>query len=262
MTKTTETGTTQRLLAYMSTMNINILHLRNPWVTAWWSAAFPGFGHLQLGLHVKGFILILWEVLINVHSRINEAMVLSFTGRFKEAQQVINHKWVLLYIAVYVYAIWDSYRTTVEQNKLYVMADRENCRVGFYQLSSVVMKYLDRRIPWLALVWSLLMPGLGQLYLHRIPNGFFLLAGWIVLSYYSNFMDGLLTAAMGDWSSIPSLDPQWALFMPSIYCFAAFDAYIYSVEYNKLFARVQRSWLVDHYQQLTPILGSGLARRD
>lgn len=36
-------------------------HLRVPWVTAWWSAALPGCGHLFVSNHIKGFILICCE---------------------------------------------------------------------------------------------------------------------------------------------------------------------------------------------------------
>ncbi len=157
----------------MSTLNVNILHFRKPWVTAWWSAAFPGFGHLLLGNHFKGAILIVWEVLINMQSHINGAMVLSIHGKYKQAALIINPRWVLLYIAVYIYAIWDSYRTTIEQNKVFTLAERENAPIIRFQMNSLAVQYLDLRSPWLAMVWSLLMPGLGQMYLHRIPTGFF-----------------------------------------------------------------------------------------
>ncbi|MBU9723381.1 hypothetical protein [Bacillus alkalicola] len=40
--------------------------MKNPWVPAWWSAAFPGMGHIMLGSYVKGFILFTWEFVINV----------------------------------------------------------------------------------------------------------------------------------------------------------------------------------------------------
>ena len=35
---------------YTGTLNSNYIHLRNPWVVAWWSAALPGFGHINMGI--------------------------------------------------------------------------------------------------------------------------------------------------------------------------------------------------------------------
>ncbi|MGG2198903.1 hypothetical protein [Paenibacillus validus] len=247
----------RRSLAHMSTLNVNILHFRKPWVTAWWSAAFPGFGHLLLGNHFKGAILIVWEVLINMQSHINGAMVLSIHGKYKQAALIINPRWVLLYIAVYIYAIWDSYRTTIEQNKVFTLAERENAPIIRFQMNSLAVQYLDLRSPWLAMVWSLLMPGLGQMYLHRIPTGFLLLIAWIVMAINSNFMKCLLLT-IESWGRIHSpMDPQWSLFMPSIYGFAAFDAYVYAVENNKLFEKAQRQWLEEEYQTLGFSIKSG-----
>jgi len=43
-------------------------------------------------------------------------------------------------------------------------------------------------------------------------------------------------------------DPQWLLFMPSLYLFVIYDAYSLTVEFNKLFEIEQSKFLVDNYQ--------------
>ncbi|HEX9060162.1 MAG TPA: hypothetical protein VF941_08270 [Clostridia bacterium] len=64
--KNTLLGKKRRPLGYTASYNSNILTLRNPWVTAWWSAAFPGFGHITMGIYIKGFILM--ALIINCDS--------------------------------------------------------------------------------------------------------------------------------------------------------------------------------------------------
>ncbi|MFA9559745.1 hypothetical protein ACERII_20760 [Evansella sp. AB-rgal1] len=235
--------------AYVSSYNTNIIQLKTPWVPAWWSAAFPGMGHLMHGAYTKGFVLFIWELVINVNSKINLSMVYSFTGQFDLAKEVINTRWVLLYIPVYIISIWDSYRKTVDINKLYVLASEEKAPIVPFNLTAMGLNFLDRRQPRLALLWSILMPGMGHLYLKRIPTGFFLLLVWIVCTYFSNILTGLHLTLLGNFSEATNvLDIQWALFLPSLYGFALYDAYTLAVEYNKLYKTEQAEYLKREYQ--------------
>ncbi|MGO4268461.1 hypothetical protein AB4Z22_01220 [Paenibacillus sp. TAF58] len=104
----------RRQIAFVSVLGITQLHLRNPFIIVWWSAAFPGFGHLLLSKYIRGFILIGWEMLINSQMHLNEAIVYTFTGQFERANEVLNIRWMSLYVPVYLFAIYDSYRTTVD----------------------------------------------------------------------------------------------------------------------------------------------------
>lgn len=52
-----------------------------------------------LGRYLPGFILIVWELVVNNLSNLNMGIVLSMLGRFEEAKAVINEEWVLLYMA-------------------------------------------------------------------------------------------------------------------------------------------------------------------
>lgn len=256
----TATKDVRRYNTYLSPLNNNIVHLRNPWVVAWWSASFPGFGHLHLGIHIKGFILIIWEIVINVNSRINEAMVYSFNGNFDMAKEVINTRWVLLYIPVYIHAIWDCYRQTVDLNKHYILAESESAPIVAFNMTGIALNYLDKRNPWVALVWTMLFPGLGHLYLHRIPTGFFLLIWCSIIVYFSHFLQGIHYVMLGMFQeAIHILDREWLLFLPSIYGFAIYESYVLAVEYNKVYKQEQRQFLEKNYQhtkfQLIPNKG-------
>lgn len=249
MDSRTSTKHARYYTAYISSFNNQHLHLRNPWVPAWWSAAFPGFGHLMLGQYIKGVVYFIWEFVINVNAQLNLAIIYSFQGQFELASQVLNTKWLLFYIPVYIGTIWDSYRTSVEQNKLYVLAQHESAPIVKYHMSAIGINYLDKRNPWFAVVASAFTPGLGQLYGARFFQGFFLVISWILISYMSNLLDGIHLTFIGDFNqAIATLDPQWFLFLPSIYCWSMFDAYVQTVEYNKLFKIEQAKFLSDSYQ--------------
>ena len=62
----------------ISVFGTNSVYPRVPWVSAWWSAAFPGFGHMFIGKYLHGFILIIWELVVNNMSHLNMAIALSF----------------------------------------------------------------------------------------------------------------------------------------------------------------------------------------
>ncbi|SDZ17053.1 hypothetical protein SAMN05421736_10757 [Evansella caseinilytica] len=237
--------------AHVSSFNTNVLYLKTPWIPAWWSAAFPGAGHIIHGSYAKGFILFLWEFYVNVNAKINAAMVYSFTGQFEQAAEVINPQWALLYIPVYIASIWDSYRKTVDINKLYILAQHEKIPIVPYNLSSLALNFLDRRQPRLAAIWSALMPGMGHLYLKRLPVGFFLLVCWMVCSYYGNLLPAIHLLLIGNFKeSISTLNIQWVLFMPSLYGFSIYESYVLAVEYNKLFKQEQYDFFKNNYQSL------------
>ncbi len=239
----------RRTVAKVSVLNINYIHLRNPWVIAWWSAAFPGCGHMSLGLYVKGFILMVWEFVINLNAKLNTAMVLSFTGQFDQAVKVLDLRWLLLYIAVYVHSIGDSYRFTVDMNHHYILARKENAPIALMKISSFGINFLNKRHPWVSLLWSALMPGMGHLYLHRILSGFILLLAWIICCYQSRFLVSMHYSFIGDFpAALAVLEKQWLLFMPSIYGFALYESYVVAVEYNNLYKKEQIQYLQAEYQ--------------
>ncbi|MCD1260595.1 hypothetical protein B5M42_017470 [Paenibacillus athensensis] len=240
----------RRKAAYLSLLGTTQLHLRNPWIVAWWSCAFPGFGHLLLSKYLRGFVLIGWELLINSQAGINEAMVYSFTGQFDLVKQVLDVRWMSLYAPVYLFAIYDSYRTTIDLNHVYMLANREKSYLSNFKIGAMEINYLDKRTPWLSLVWSMLMPGMGQLYIHRIVTAFYVLSGWIWISYVSRLLEGFQFTWMGEFDKAAHIvNPEWLLFLPSLYGFAVYDAYTNTVENNKLFDKEQKRFLITNYQE-------------
>lgn len=245
----TNDNTARRYKAHVSIFGTTQLHLRNPYIIAWWSAAFPGFGHMLLSKYLRGYALFIWEVIVNVKAHINSSMIYSFQGNIDMAKEVLNTRWLLMYIPVYLFGIWDSYRTTIDMNKVYLLAEREEHRFNSFSLGALEINYLDKRDPILAVMWSSFIPGLGQLYLHRILTAIFIIVWLVVFYYYSHIQEAILLLVLGKVKEATSvLKPEWLLFIPSHYGFAIYDAYINTVENNKLFEKELRGYLTEHYQ--------------
>lgn len=245
----TNDNTARRYTAHVSILGTTQLHKRNPYIVAWWSCAFPGFGHLLLSKYIRGFVLFTWEVIVNLQSHINLAIAYSFQGNFEMATSVVDTRWILLYTPVYFFGIWDSYRTTVDLNKLYTLAEREEHRFNSFSIAALEINYLDKRNPVMAALWSLFVPGLGQLYIHRIITAFFVIIWTVIFFYFSNALEGVTLLFLGEVQQATSVfDAQWFLFLPSTYGFAIYDSYINTVENNKLFEKEQRKYLQLNFQ--------------
>jgi hypothetical protein len=239
----------RRFKAHISIFGTSQLHLRNPYIIAWWSAAFPGFGHLLLSKYIRGLLLFIWEVFVNYQANINLAMVQSFCGNIELAKATIDTRWMLMYIPVYLFAIWDSYRTAVDMNKLYLLAERENAPFNSFSIGVLEINYLDKRSPAMSVIWSLFMPGLGQLHIHRLVSAFFSLVWTIIFLYFSHTLEAVHLLFFGEiQKSTEVLDIQWLLYMPSMWGFAIYDSYMNTVENNKLFESEQQNFLINNFQ--------------
>lgn len=244
------TNKTRRYKAHVSIFGTTQIHLRNPWTIAMWSVAFPGFGHFLLNKYFRGFALFIWEIYINQATRLNEAIVYSFTGNFEAAKGVLDLRIVLMYIPVYLFAIWDSYRTTVDLNNVYTLAKREDAPFNSFSIGGFEINYLDKRNPLMALLWALTIPSIGQLYVHRIILAGFTLIWTAVFIINSRFLEAAIYLINGDLVKSSSvLDAQWLLYFPSFYFFTVYDSYISTVENNKLFEDEQSKYLRSHYQK-------------
>jgi TM2 domain-containing membrane protein YozV len=249
MNNYTNDNTARRYRAHVSIWGTTQIHLRNPYIIAWWSAAFPGFGHLLLSKYLRGFVLFIWEVVVNIKSKLNLAMVYSFQGDIEKAKEVLDTRWLLIYIPVYIFAIWDSYRTTVDLNQIHVLAEREEHEFNSFSMGALEINYLDKRNPVMAVMWSFFVPGLGQLYIHRIVSAFFTIIWVVIFFYYSHGLEAFSYLFMGDIKkSTAVIHPEWLLFFPSLYGFSLYDSYINTVENNKLFNKEQRAFFRKNYQ--------------
>ncbi len=236
----------------LSTFGANSSYPRIPWVAAWWSFTFPGFGHIFLGRYLPGFILIIWELFVNTQANLNYGIALSMLGRFDEAKSVINEEWVLLYMGAYIFGIWDSYRSAVEIGKSHILSEVEDAPVVPSVVSAFDIIILSKKKTVLAAVWSALSPGMGQLYSGHTIAGTFILAWWIFVTYKANTIGSWFYSFIGDFSTaIAIVDWQWFLFLPSMYAFAIYQAYVAVNENNILFDIEQTRYLRVRDEQLT-----------
>jgi len=201
----------------MNSLATNFFHLRNPWTMAWWSATYPGFGHISMGNYVSGFLLFFWEMMVNTQAKVNMAILYTFTGRYEMAKEIADNRWLLMYVLVFIYAIWDSYRLALQFNQLAILADRNEETIQPVSVSFMEINALDRRSPWAAVAWTTVAPGLGHIYTHRIPTGFFLVIWWMAIAHYSFLFQGIQFTALGLYEQAKAvLDPQWLMYLPSM----------------------------------------------
>jgi TM2 domain-containing membrane protein YozV len=167
-----------RPLANISVYGISYLHRQNPFMVAWWSVIFPGFGQYMLNQYIRGTLFTLTEVIINTLAHINEAIVYSFCGDIEKAKSVLQTRWVYGYLTIYFYGMWSSYRSTVVQNEMCLIAEFENEPQISNVIHSLEIQYLEQKSPYSAAVYSFFFPGLGQEYNHRFGLGFYAMFWW------------------------------------------------------------------------------------
>ncbi|MEN6351294.1 MAG: hypothetical protein ABFD08_18115 [Syntrophomonas sp.] len=239
----------RRPKAAISSYSTNVVHLRNPLVVAWWSLVYPGFGHFRLVSTINGIFLFMGELLINTHAHLNMAILYSFIGNFAMAIEVLDIHLLLLYCGILVFAVWDSHRVAVEINKFSVLADHENTPITPMALTSAGLNSLEKRNPWVAAAWAALMPGVGHLYCVAIAQAVFLIIVGAIIIYFSHFLPAIYYTAIGQFALAEAvIDWQWLLNVPSFYCFSIYDAYVKTVELNKLFDQEQVQFLRNNYQ--------------
>ena len=193
--------------------------------------------------------MFIWEVIVNYNAKINLAMIHSFCGEIDQAKEVLDIRWMLMYIPVYLFGIWDSYRTSVDMNKVFILAERENAPFNTFSIDALGINYLDKRNPVMSIMWSLFMPGLGQLHIHRILSAFFSLTWTIIFLYYSKALIAIQYLFQGNIAySTKVIDRQWLLFVPSMWGFAVYDSYVNTVENNKLYETEQKNYLIQNFQ--------------
>lgn len=227
----------------------NYLQVRNPWAVAWWSAAFPGAGHFLLCKYLTGSLLMVWEFVINYQAHINEGILYSMIGNFDMAKAVIDTRWFLLYIIVFIFTIWDAYSLAIDLNKYSMLADRSNAPIQPFKIGPIEIHFLDTRKPWTAAFWGFFSPGLESLYANRLPMGFFALTYFILVVYQSNVLNGIhLTFEGNPELAATVIDPQWFLNLPSLMFFAASSGHQDIVFTNKLFKIEQARYFIANFQ--------------
>jgi TM2 domain-containing membrane protein YozV len=239
----------RRRLAHYGVYGTTQLHMRNPYVLAFWSALFPGLGHFLLSRYLRGYTLCLWEIIINLMSNVNLALLYTMFGDFETAKSVINIRWALLYIPGLAFAVIDAYRSAVDLNKQFILAVREAAPVRVFSLGVIGVNTLDKVPPFVPCAWCLLTPGLGQLMLHRFVSGFFLIVVWGCIVYMSKVLPAIYMTSLGLFDEARAvLNPQWFMNIPSVFFFCSYVTYTDAVEQNKLFDMEQAQFLAENYR--------------
>jgi hypothetical protein len=84
-----------------------------------WSIALPGFPQLLVGLWFKGTLFVLLEIIINVQSNFNQAIMYSFLGETHKAASVIDYQWLMFYPCLYMFSMWDAYKIALTEEGEY-----------------------------------------------------------------------------------------------------------------------------------------------
>jgi hypothetical protein len=84
-----------------------------------WNIAFPGFSQLLTGQYIKGLLFVTLEFIMNVNSRFNSGIMYSFLGEIEKAEAVINYQWLMFYPCIYMFSMWDGYRTAMPEGEKY-----------------------------------------------------------------------------------------------------------------------------------------------
>ncbi|NBD23027.1 hypothetical protein [Paenibacillus glycinis] len=234
------------------------LHQRNPHIVALWSVAFPGFGHFLVHKFITGFALFGWGFYINQLAHLNTAVMYSLNGDIAQTKAILDERYICLYVPLYLFAIWDSYRTAADENMIHLLAKRENAKFTTFSMSAFSCNFISKKKPWIAFVWSMALPSLGQLYIHRVIGAFLILMNTIIVIYNSHLVEGIHNCLLGDFSRVRAIvDAQWTLYFPAIYFFGIYDAYSNTVELAKLFSSEQADFLKRHHQSQNFVLHKG-----
>ncbi|HAQ06504.1 MAG TPA: hypothetical protein DCR24_02875 [Bacillus bacterium] len=82
-----------------------------------WSIALPGFTQLLTGNLVKGVLFVALEFIVNVFSNFNKGIMYSFLGETEMALQVLDIQWLMFYPCLYMFAMWDAYRSVMPEGE-------------------------------------------------------------------------------------------------------------------------------------------------
>lgn len=238
----------QNIVAFVKPFAINTIENYQPGIIAWWSAAFPGFGHIILGHYLIGFIFIIHEIIMNTLSGLNTAIYHSMIGDFEMAKQILNKKWVIAYISPYIFAIWDSYQRSVQLNSDYRIAMKRGYAIISKDFSIFGLNRHCHKKPILSVLWTVIAPGSGHIYINRLLV-IFLLPIFVLIVHFSHFIQGIYQTMIGDFEQAKqTMNPQWLLYLPSIYCFISYDVFVQTLSNNRLYQMTQKRFLEKNYQ--------------
>ncbi|HSU79085.1 MAG TPA: hypothetical protein VLK78_01610 [Candidatus Angelobacter sp.] len=232
----------------LSSFDINYLRVLNPFMPLWWGLALPGLGHIMVGKKFKGFLLFIFEIVVNSKTHLNLSIFYSCTGQFELAKACLDLRWFFIYIGVYIFSSWDAYRLSTDINQFSMLATREKAPIRTMKISPIEINYLQKINPWLPAFWSFVTPGIGHLIIRNVISGLYLLGWYIVTVYKSKLLEGIYYTSMGEFhQAISVMNIEWTLYLPSVLCFAVCDSYYHTIEINELFKQDQARFLEKNF---------------
>ncbi len=97
----------------------------------------------------------------------------------------------------------------------------------------MVRVIIKHRSPIMALLWSLAIPGFGQLYNKDYLVGLLLVFLEFIINVKANLNMAIIASFRGQYQqSAQVADCQWLLFYPCVYAFSLWHAYNRSIEIN------------------------------
>lgn len=241
----------RRQIVYIGAWNTLQLDYRNPYVVTFWSIAYGGLGHILLDRYFRGFILLAGEIFLNFASHLNMAIFYTLHGDFDSATRALDSRWFFLYLAVYSFAIIDSYRETLVINNTYRLADRENAPLKIFTLNSVSFSLLNSISPYFTALCSAVMPGAGCFVIQRMNRALYLMLLWTAVAYLSGIYVSSVHTFAGQFElAKQSLNIHWFMNVPSIWFFSVYEAYSCTLENNKLYRRELMIYLQNEYQNM------------
>lgn len=239
----------RRYLAHFNSDDSNMLNLKSPILAIAWSFTFPGFGHYYVGKAYLGLVLVAWEFILNNLAKVNMSIYYSLLGDFESAKRVVDLRFFTLYGLVYIFCMWDSYFRAAENNQIFLSVYGVDKSPPVFKMSSFGINYLTKKNPWIASFWGLVVPGLEAIYNHRIFTAIYAIFWISIAGYKSQFYKAMLFSMWGNFDTAKSvLDPQWLLFLPSIFAFTGYQGYNNAIETNRLIKYEQAYFLREHYQ--------------
>ena len=202
----------------------------------------------MLNQYVRATLLTLSEVITNTLAHINECIAYSFAGNFEMAKSVLRPQWAYGYFILYLFAVWDSYRSTLVQNKMCHLAEMEDEPIQGFLMHPFEIQYLEQKNPFIASWYSFLLPGLGQLYNHRFGLAFYTMFWWWFYFISSHAYESMFYLVIGNiQQAVSVIKIHWLMFLPSAMGGSVYHAYITAVNHNRLYRLEQRHYLVERY---------------
>ena len=155
----------------LRTPKINKLTNKEPWLAASLSWLLPGIGHFYSGAYNQGAFLLVLFCLIYIY-RIMSSIS---TWTLKIPTIILT---LFGFIILMIYASWSAFRLTRRRN------------TEDYERERTISKD-----PWLAVFLSVVLPGLGHIYLRKWIAGILFIVGLFVLIFIFQLMkiDTLIT---------------------------------------------------------------------